>query len=245
MDFVNLRTYNLSNSTTGKIDFHAPLYRRKWETDEIHTPNVDSIVNYWIDKGLSKSKLNVGIPFFGKSWILASSSIYPPSNAKATGDPGTYTAKRGLLAFYEICQDVRSRELNPIRVINGNNMKEGLFAYKERKIGSQWVTYDDPRMVKDKATYIVEKQLGGAAVWDISLDDFRGACNLGTNPLLTAACETLKITTCVASSNTNQSTSTISLFSTTSGSTKNIPKHYWLLVFLPFCLAFLLQNFFL
>ena len=56
-----------------------------------------------------------------------------------------------------------------------------------------FVGYDDPFMVLIKADYILEKGLGGAMVWDISLDDFANRCEIsiglkkikiGANPLL-------------------------------------------------------------
>ncbi|XP_068842372.1 chitinase-3-like protein 1 isoform X2 [Capricornis sumatraensis] len=40
--------------------------------------------------------------------------------------------------------------------------------------GNQWVAYDDQESVKNKARYLKNRQLAGAMVWALDLDDFRG-----------------------------------------------------------------------
>lgn len=194
VDFVNLKSYNLTRSTSTALDHHAPLYQRKWENDQVYTTSVDAVVKYWTNKGMSKSKINVGIPFFGKSWKLSSSAIYPPATASGLGDAGPLTNTPGLLAFHEICRAVRVDRT--LKGIKNNDGKNGPLAYRERAAGSLWVGYDDPAMVKLKARYILENQLGGAVVWDLSMDDFRNDCSLGKSPLLTAICSTLNIESC-------------------------------------------------
>lgn len=54
------------------------------------------------------------------------------------------------------------------------------YAYK----GNQWVGYDDIASVNLKARYVKEQNLGGAMIWSIETDDFRGKCGQGKFPLL-------------------------------------------------------------
>ena len=44
----------------------------------------------------------------------------------------------------------------------------GPYAYKD----NQWVGYDTINAAKEKAKYIVSKELGGAMFWETSTDDF-------------------------------------------------------------------------
>lgn len=50
-----------------------------------------------------------------------------------------------------------------------------------------WVGYEDADSVGNKAGYVRAKGLGGVAIVDITLDDFRGLCNGEKYPLVRAA----------------------------------------------------------
>lgn len=50
-----------------------------------------------------------------------------------------------------------------------------------------WVGYEDPDSVGNKAGYVRAKGLGGIALVDVTLDDFRGLCSGEKYPLLRAA----------------------------------------------------------
>lgn len=49
----------------------------------------------------------------------------------------------------------------------------------------QWVSFDDDFMIRHKAEYIRELNLGGGMIWSLDLDDFTGQyCGCGKSPLL-------------------------------------------------------------
>ncbi len=82
------------------------LYKRPGETTD--SLNVDLGVKHWLKKGLSAGKLNLGIPMYGRTWMLSSDSIKPNSPASGPGPVGPFTAEAGSLAYYEICNYVRT-----------------------------------------------------------------------------------------------------------------------------------------
>lgn len=170
-------------------DHHAPLHRRKWETDD-SSNSVHKSVFYWVNNGLYKNKINVGIPFFGNTWTLKSNAVIPPAAASGPGPAGQFTATPGLLAFNEICPKVRSGEFKAKTNSEGFN---GPIAYSQGSSGKTWVGYDDAKMVKVKGNYIISEKLGGAVVWDISMDDFGNWCGTGENPLLVSLAKTLNV----------------------------------------------------
>lgn len=65
----------------------------------------------------------------------------------------------------------------------------GTYAFKLPKGDSPglWASFEDPDTAGSKASYAKAKGLGGVAIIDISLDDFRGLCTGDKYPLLRAA----------------------------------------------------------
>lgn len=56
-------------------------------------------------------KLVLGIPTYGRSWLLGESSPksgIPPIVAEGPGDKGTITKEEGLLSYAEICPQLVS-----------------------------------------------------------------------------------------------------------------------------------------
>lgn len=65
----------------------------------------------------------------------------------------------------------------------------GTYAFRlpdENHEHGTWVGYEDPDTVGNKAGYVKAKGLGGMAIHDLSLDDFRGLCTGDKYPILRA-----------------------------------------------------------
>ncbi len=75
-DFVNVMTYDLHGSWNNYIGHHAPLYPKKDETGDDRYLNIDWVVKYWLSKGLSKDKLVLGLPAYGRTFTLETSYDY-------------------------------------------------------------------------------------------------------------------------------------------------------------------------
>ena len=60
-------------------------------------------VNYWLDNGLEKEKLILGMPFYGQSFKLANENNNG-LNAKSFGGAsgGEFTKSEGFLSYYEV-----------------------------------------------------------------------------------------------------------------------------------------------
>lgn len=66
-------------------------------------------MEYLVAKGADRSKLLVGIPFYGQSFTLKdekNSGYGAP--AEGPGTPGEFTKQPGMLAYYEICHNGKS-----------------------------------------------------------------------------------------------------------------------------------------
>ena len=61
----------------------------------------ESAANYVAQKGAPKSKINIGMPFYGHAWTVSDSSagVHAPGSA---GKRGPYLKVRGTLSYYEV-----------------------------------------------------------------------------------------------------------------------------------------------
>ncbi|KAG0423538.1 hypothetical protein HPB47_000686 [Ixodes persulcatus] len=72
VDFVNLMTYDLHifKWYTPLTGHNSPLFSRSDELGYFATLNVQSSTELWTSMGMPKSKIMVGIPTYGLSWVL-------------------------------------------------------------------------------------------------------------------------------------------------------------------------------
>ncbi|XP_076449434.1 uncharacterized protein LOC143285847 [Babylonia areolata] len=184
IDYLVVTAYDFY-LTEPRIGHNSGLFGRNGEPSDDAPLNVDYIVQYLtLYREVPAGQILLGVPSFGHTVMFINETTQAfgaPHNG--TGPPGLYTAQPGLLAFYEICSLLNNgwtaledeEQLTP-------------FAFSDREI----VTYDNPASVSAKANYIKDYRLGGAALWDLSYDDFSGVfCDRGRFPLATALKATL------------------------------------------------------
>ncbi|XP_033106701.1 acidic mammalian chitinase-like [Anneissia japonica] len=171
-DFINVMTYDLHGSWDPVTGMHSALHKHPSEKGGPDAKlNQASAIKMWLDGGAPASKLNLGIPTYGRSFTLTNPSengIGAPSTGP--GDAGQFTREKGFLAYYEVCQKIHAggtKVWNPIRKVP--------YAYW----GNQWVGYDDSTSIALKVDWMKDKGIGGALVWALDLDDFNGNCPSG------------------------------------------------------------------
>ncbi|XP_076330940.1 uncharacterized protein LOC143236526 [Tachypleus tridentatus] len=180
VDFMNVLAYDYHTAYEDVTEHHAPLLKHpdfsKW--DERSDMNVEWTIDYYLKLGAVPEKLILGIPTYGRSYTLldqGDNGMEAPVDGP--GEEGPSTRETGYMAYYEICQNI----LNEGWVVHRPYPEMiGPYAYK----GDQWVCFDDEKMVIEKAKFILKRGLGGAMVWTLDTDDFRGLCDNGQNPLV-------------------------------------------------------------
>ncbi|XP_050423223.1 probable chitinase 10 [Adelges cooleyi] len=177
LDFMSVMTYDYHGPWENITGHVSPAYYKK--DDQFPKYNMDSTIKLITRLGADPAKIVLGLPFYGQSYTLASSSEHGLGDpAKGPGIPGEYTQQPGMLAYYEICNRVYNENWQSSR-----DKQSGLDPYAYN--GNQWVSYDDETSIRLKSEYIVKQNLGGAMVWTIDLDDFSNRCCRGAYPLLT------------------------------------------------------------
>uniref|UniRef100_A0A182QY58 chitinase n=1 Tax=Anopheles farauti TaxID=69004 RepID=A0A182QY58_9DIPT len=180
VDFMAIMSYDYHGSWEEQTGHVSPLYGSA--SDKYPQYNTDYTMQLLVKMGADKSKLIVGVPFYGQTFTLAQTTRATPGEGSPTIGPGTAgddTRQPGMLAYYEICQRVRKQKW---KVGRDSSMKSGPYASN----GDQWVGYDDPISVTAKARYVMKSGFGGIAAWTVDLDDYQNRCCEERFPVLRA-----------------------------------------------------------
>jgi len=178
MDFVNLMTYDLRGNWAGFTDVHTPLFKRpgldEWAYEKL---NVNDGSKLWHSLGCPKHKMVIGMAFYGRTYTLGSESnhgLHAPVKRWDTngGKPGRFTNESGFLAYFELCQEEETWKRDFDR------QGKCPFAYKR----DQWVGFEDSQSLGVKMEWLRQEKYGGAMIWALDLDDYRGVCG-EQNPL--------------------------------------------------------------
>nr|AHB39935.1 chitinase 2 [Coptotermes formosanus] len=181
-DYISLMSFDYHTATSDNVTgLNSPLHAIPEENRNNTKLNVGYSVNQWLGGGVPASKLIVGIPLYGRTYILADPEDHglgAPINGSGTAGP--HTKEPGFLSYYEICMETKWN-------VERNDAEGYIYAYYD----NNWVSYDDVTTVTSKAQFVKEKGLAGTMMWALESEDFRNQCGEGANPLLTAANQVL------------------------------------------------------
>ena len=150
LDLINLMTYDFSGPWTDSCGHHAQLYPPKHPHNDAARISCSSAVDYVLSKGVISPKIVLGIPTYGRSFLGASK----------VGDH--FTGHGGEEGTFEYRNLPR-----PGSVVHFDNRVGAVHC-----IGGDggFVTYDDPRSVQMKASFVKMKGLGGLFYWTGTAD---------------------------------------------------------------------------
>ncbi|UXI16054.1 hypothetical protein NH340_JMT01997 [Sarcoptes scabiei] len=183
VDFINIMSYDFHGKWEPKTGHNAPLYALSTETDWRKQLTMEYGVKMWEKLGTPKEKIIVGLATYGRSFTLTSSSnngFNAPTSGG--GKAGEFTRESGFLAFYEICEMLKSGA----KYVWDDEQKVP-YAIQ----GDQWVGFDDERSIRGKLHWIKDQGYGGAMVWTVDMDDFKGTCAGSKYPLIGTMAEEL------------------------------------------------------
>ncbi|MEV7213781.1 glycoside hydrolase family 18 chitinase [Kitasatospora cineracea] len=122
-------------------------------------------INAYVDGGAPKSKLTLGVPFYGRGWTGVprgtTNGLFQPATGPA---PGSY--ENGFEDYYKLKEKLASG---------------GYTLYRDEAAGHAYLyngtvlyTYDDPTEIARKAGWIKEQGLAGAMIWSFDGDTANG-----------------------------------------------------------------------
>ncbi|XP_032684923.1 chitinase-like protein Idgf4 [Odontomachus brunneus] len=193
IDAVHLFTFDQKTPeyNAKEADFPAPIYSSYGRVPE---DNIDVSTRYWLENGTPGSRIVVGIPTYARTWKLTSESQIsgvPPIVTDGAGAPGPHTNEPGVLSYAEMCAKLTEHAAGRLRRVSDPSKKYGSYAYQayNSDTGEEgiWAGYEDPDTAGNKAAFVKSKGLGGVAIVDLSLDDFRGVCTGDKYPIIRGA----------------------------------------------------------
>lgn len=180
VDFYNILTFNLAE--TNETSYRNPLFTTSATSNPSRLTSIDQVVQLLIDREATTSKLLVGLALHAMTFTLASThnnDLHAP--VSGPGFSGPFTERSGLLSYTEVCMALAEQGWT---IVNNQHVA-GVYAYK----GDQWMSYETPRSLSIKRSYVKELQLGGLMLWSIDLDDVSYVCGSNPNMLMDALWE--------------------------------------------------------
>ncbi|XP_051931126.1 acidic mammalian chitinase-like [Hippocampus zosterae] len=175
LDFINVMTYDFHGTWERVTGHNSPLYRGSQDFGDLIYFNTDYAMKYWRDQGTPVEKLRMGFAAYGRTFRLASSNTGVGAPASGAASAGPFTREAGFWSYYEICNFLKG---TTIQWIDDQKVP---YASKN----NEWVGFDNQKSFEIKVQYMKTMKFGGAFVWALDLDDFRGEfCGQGAHPLL-------------------------------------------------------------
>nr|WP_290665393.1 glycosyl hydrolase family 18 protein [Ardenticatena sp.] len=165
LDFINIMTYDFHGGWENVTNFNAPLYysSRDPSEDPINF-NMHAAVQNYIDAGVPREKLVLGLPFYGRSWTNVTPGPNGDGLYQPAGRVGPGTWEDGVLDYADI---LANYEPTYQKFFHAQAQVPWLFN------GTTFVTYDDADTIVRKVQYLKAEGLRGAMFWELS-GDVRG-----------------------------------------------------------------------
>lgn len=137
--------------------------------------NIEFTIDYLIKLGASPSKIVLGLPFYGRTFITGHDGNFEdPSNE--IGFPGIYTRENGFMGYNEICVLLSDKSSGWKRSWDSAT-GQAVAKLKNPATGeTKVVVFDSSRSVANKVRFAMKYNLGGSMVWSVDTDDFLGDC---------------------------------------------------------------------
>jgi len=155
LDELNLMTYDFAGSWDNVTGVNAPIYHQGWGSDGF---SLDDCVNTWLDGGGTRDQINIGLPFYGRSYGWASGLNQPFEGA----DMKHFSIDEGTPQYFNIVS-----KLGLMTTVRHESTKTQYGFFND---GSGFVSYDDEQAICDKTEYVLNENLNGFIIWELSGD---------------------------------------------------------------------------
>ena len=158
LDFINLMTYDFAGHWSDRTAFNAPLH--PWDD---HKLSADTAVQAYLDAGVPKEKLVLGVPFYGRAFAGVA--------AKNHGLGQEHSGKPPRAAGSSVEWSWRTIGKHHLDQATRHWHEQAKVPYLYDAENRLFISYDDPESLRLKARYVRGHNLGGVMIWELSQDD--------------------------------------------------------------------------
>ena len=157
VDWFNVMTYDYAGAWSTITALHAPLF------NDALAPSPTSVGDAMqrLKDILPAHKLVMGIPFYGRGWSGVQNihhGLYQPYESVAKGDAGD-----GCFSYRTLVDQLSSLE----EFWNPSARSPWLYSATDHLM----ISHENTQSIAEKCAFIHRTGLGGAMVWELSLDD--------------------------------------------------------------------------
>ncbi|MPL93144.1 hypothetical protein SDC9_39270 [bioreactor metagenome] len=151
VDYATIMTYDIHGIWDSYTDLNAPLYAPA-EASPQYKWSADQSVKTWIAGGFPASKIVMGVPFYGY--------IYNGVTGGGTGLYKSYTGGKSI--SYDSVLSAYLDSSSYAKYFHPDALVPWMFN------GSTFISYENENSVASKAKYIMQNNLAGASIWELS-----------------------------------------------------------------------------
>ncbi len=174
LDQVNVMTYQMVGPWDGWLSWHTSALRGE---QGLHPSSVSSSLALWVQAGIPKAKLGMGIPFYGVAWRHITGPYQPFTDwSDYVGGDNSFTYKKILeYSPWGTAQWDDAAQADYVTFPPNTPIEDGTV---------RWISYDGPRAIAAKGAFVKQEGYGGTIIWTVN----QGCTDptTGANPLLDA-----------------------------------------------------------
>lgn len=180
VDFMNILSYDYHGTWDNFIDHDSPLYLSQKDVERgepFSWFSVNYTMQYFLGMGIAPAKLMMGFPLYGHGFTLSDPAKHAPYDSnEGPMNECPYTLEAGFCGYNELCERIFSD--SGWTDVMDPEMK-AVYSYKD----STWIGWENQETVQYKLDYLKSIGVGGAMLWSIDTDDFRGLCGGDKYPI--------------------------------------------------------------
>ncbi len=160
LDFVNLMSYDYHGTWDNIANHNAPLFSTTQGNSSFNLDSsVSRLINYY---NVNPQQINAGVAFYGRSMkTISQPALF--GNITGQADIATFPEDEGTPQYYNVLKKMNqfSQHWDSIACVPYLLGNSNLFTF---------VSYDDKQSIAQKAKYIIDNNLRGAIIWEITGD---------------------------------------------------------------------------
>lgn len=166
IDQINVMTYDYAGAWPGWFTWHnAPIYDggARFPSNGAAPPSIHTHMQEFISAGVPRSKLGIGIDFYGYVWNSGNGT----ATGGVTGPRQTWRTApwvKDNVPYYQIMESFYDA-----RLYRWDSLAHAAYLSIDRPSSAddKFISYDDETSCRRKIDYVRENRLGGVIIWEL------------------------------------------------------------------------------